>query len=283
MGHGIAKAAAALAACIAMGGCACAAWGAEATFTRDVTVNGRVDLTVATGSGSIHLTEGPGGHVHIVGRVRSSWGADESQVQQIADHPPVEQTGNIVRVGAQRENWHNISIDYEIEAPADAFLTAQSGSGNVDDGGVGANARLSTGSGSIHATGLAGAPSLDTGSGNIYAELKGDGDARAQTGSGSIELHGLHGALRAETGSGNVKVDGKPLGPWKVTTGSGSVELWTADSPFTLDAQTGSGSIHSDREMLTQGTEEHHHVTGKISGGGPTVRIETGSGSIRIH
>jgi hypothetical protein len=28
---------------------------------------------------------------------------------------------------------------------------------------------------------------------------------------------------------------------------------------------------------------DHHHVTGKIGGGGPTVRIETGSGSIHIH
>jgi hypothetical protein len=35
--------------------------------------------------------------------------------------------------------------------------------------------------------------------------------------------------------------------------------------------------------MLTQGSSDRHHVTGKINGGGPTVRIETGSGDIRIH
>jgi hypothetical protein len=28
---------------------------------------------------------------------------------------------------------------------------------------------------------------------------------------------------------------------------------------------------------------DRHHVTGKIAGGGPTIRIETGSGNIRIH
>jgi hypothetical protein len=266
---------------LAMG--AMTAWGAEAMFERNLAVNGRVDLTVMTGSGSIHITQGVSGHVHIVGRVRTGWGVSDEQAQEIANHPPVEQTGNIVRVGERNQNLHNISIDYDIEAPANAYLSAQSGSGNVEDEGVGANAKLGTGSGSIHATGLQGGPSLNTGSGNIYAELTGDGDVRAQTGSGSIELHGVHGALRAETGSGNVKVEGRPLGPWKATTGSGSVEVWTGDSAFTLDAQTGSGSIHSDREMLTQGTEEHHHLTGKIGGGGPLVRIETGSGSIRIH
>jgi DUF4097 and DUF4098 domain-containing protein YvlB len=274
---------AAKAAALALAAGAMTAWGAEETFVRDLTVNGRVELTVQTGSGTIHLTPSASGHVHIVGRVRSNWGANDEQVREIADHPPVEQTGNIVRVGTQHENLHNISIDYDVEAPADAFLTAQSGSGNVDDDGVGADAKLSTGSGGIHATGLQGGPSLDTGSGNIYAELTGDGDARAQTGSGSIELHGVDGALRAETGSGGIKVDGKPMGPWKVTTGSGSVELWTSDAAFTLDAETGSGGIHSDREMLTQGTEGHHHLTGKIGGGGPLVKVETGSGSIRIH
>jgi len=35
--------------------------------------------------------------------------------------------------------------------------------------------------------------------------------------------------------------------------------------------------------MLTQGSNDRHHVTGKVGGGGPTVRIETGSGSIRVH
>jgi hypothetical protein len=35
--------------------------------------------------------------------------------------------------------------------------------------------------------------------------------------------------------------------------------------------------------MMTQGELGHHHMTGKLNGGGPTVRIETGSGDIRIH
>ena len=35
--------------------------------------------------------------------------------------------------------------------------------------------------------------------------------------------------------------------------------------------------------MTTQGTTSRHHVMGKINGGGPTVKIETGSGSIRVH
>jgi hypothetical protein len=259
------------------------ALGAEATFERNLTVNGRVELSVATGSGNIHVTHGSGNRIHIFGRVKSNWGGSEERVREIAANPPIEQTGNIVRIGARHENLHNISIDYEIEAPADAYLDAGSGSGNVTVDGVGENAKISTGSGDIHATGLHGGFNVSTGSGNIYAEQTGQGDVKAETGSGNIELRNLRGGLRAGTGSGNIKVGGAPAAPWHLETGSGNVEFWAGDAPLTLDASTGSGTVHTDREMLTQGSTDKHHVTGKLNGGGPTVRIETGSGDIRVH
>jgi hypothetical protein len=255
----------------------------EATFERNLTVNGRVELSVATGSGNIHLTRGADNRVHIFGRVKSSWGGSEERVREIAANPPIEQTGNIVRIGARHENLRNISIDYEIEAPMDSYLDATSGSGDVTDDGIGENAKLNTGSGNIRATGLRGGFTVGTGSGNVYAEQTGQGDVKAETGSGNIELRNLRGGLRAGTGSGNIKVGGVPTSPWHLETGSGNVEFWAGDAPLTLDAETGSGSVHSDREMMTQGSSDHHHVTGKLNGGGPTVRIETGSGDIRVH
>ena len=255
----------------------------EATFERTLSVSGRVELSVSTGSGNIHLTRGADNQVHVYGKVKSGWGGSEDRVREIAAHPPIEQTGNIIRIGSHHENLHNISIDYEIQAPANAFLEAGSGSGDITVEGVGENAKISTGSGNIHASGLHGGFTVDTGSGNIYAEQTGQGDVKAQTGSGNIELRDLRGGLRAGTGSGDIKVGGTPAADWKLETGSGNVEFWAGGAAFTLDASTGSGSVHTDREMMTQGTQDHHHVTGKINGGGPTVRIETGSGDIRVH
>jgi DUF4097 and DUF4098 domain-containing protein YvlB len=259
------------------------AHGSEATFERNLSVNGRVDLSIATGSGNIHLTQGSGNKVHIFAKVKSNWGGSDAQVREIAAHPPIEQTGNIIRIGARHENLNHISIDYEIDAPADAYLDAGSGSGNITDDGIGENAKLNTGSGNIHATGLHGGFKVGTGSGDIYAEQTGQGDVKAETGSGNIELKNLRGGLHAETGSGDIKVGGAPTNSWHIGTGSGGVEFWAGDAPLTLDASTGSGTIHTDREMLTQGSSDKHHITGKLNGGGPTVRIETGSGDIRVH
>jgi DUF4097 and DUF4098 domain-containing protein YvlB len=257
----------------------------EATFERNLTVNGHVELSVSTGSGNIHLTQGSDSAVHIVGHVKSGWGhADNDQrVKDIANNPPIEQTGNIIRIGQRHENYHNISIDYEIQAPASSFLEGSSGSGDLTVDGVGQNAKLSTGSGNIHAKGLQGGFSVNTGSGDIHIDGTGEGDVKAQTGSGNIELKNVHGGLRAGTGSGEIKVAGTPSNPWHLETGSGNVEFWPGNSGFTLDASTGSGSVHTEHEMLTQGSMDHHHIVGKIGGGGPTVRIETGSGDIRVH
>ena len=255
----------------------------EATFERNLTVNGHVELAVSTGSGHIHITHGATNRVHIVGKVRSNWGSNDQKVQEIANNPPIEQTGNIIRIGQRHENYHNISIEYDIEAPANSFLEANSGSGDIKDDGVGENAKLGTGSGSINAIGLQNGFIVNTGSGNIYAEQTGQGDVKAQTGSGNVELKGVHGSLHAGTGSGDIKVTGTPTSDWKLGTGSGSVEFWAGSAGFTLDASTGSGSVHTDQEMAVQGSFDKHHIVGKVHGGGPTVRIETGSGDIRVH
>ncbi len=256
----------------------------QATFQRTLTVNGSaLQLIVSTGAGNIQLSRGSDNQVSIVGHVKANfWGGNEDEVRQVAANPPVEQTGNIVRIGAPRQNWHGISIDYEIEAPGNAFLSASSGSGDISDDGVGENPSLRTGSGNIHATGLLGAFSVGTGSGNIYTEQGSEGDVKASTGSGNIELRNLRGGLSAHTGSGDIKLAGTPASLWDVHTGSGNVDFWPASAGFNLNAGTGSGDIHSDRPISGQ-SGNHHHLTGSINGGGPQVRIGTGSGNIHVH
>jgi len=106
---------------------------------------------------------------------------------------------------------------------------------------------------------------------------------KAETGSGNIELQDIHGGLHAHTGSGDIRFHGVPSMDSKLETGSGNIELWPGNAGFTLDASTGSGSVKSDPEMVVQGSFDRHHITGKVNGGGPEVRLETGSGDIRIH
>lgn len=255
----------------------------EATFDRDLSFNGKLDLSVGTASGNITFTRGAANQIHIHGIVKANEKADPAQVQQIVANPPIEQQGNTIRIGAHGENLHDISISYEIVAPSDSTLSAATASGNITDTGVGDGAKMNTASGNITATGLEGGFILQTGSGNIAIEGSGKGDAKAQTGSGNIDLKGVNGALKAQTGSGTIKAAGTPSSPWKLQAGSGNIELATGNAPMDLDASTGSGSISTQDSTAMQGSKDHHHLHTQLNGGGPEVRAETGSGDIRVE
>jgi len=261
---------------------------AEASFDRTVTAGPNVYLYVSTGSGYVHISPGSGNQIHIVGHVKSgnggwfSGGSSDDRVKQIAANPPIAQNGNDVRIGKDGSWQNNISIDYEITAPKGAKIDAGSGSGDLRISDFSGGLKANTGSGSIEARGIGGAVELGTGSGDIHADLINPASTKAETGSGSIRLNGVSGWLKAETGSGDIEIQGQPTSEWRLVTGSGSVTLTTGSAHFSLDASSGSGSIHSDPPLTTHGRLEKDHVMGDVNGGGPTVRVETGSGDIRI-
>jgi beta-lactamase regulating signal transducer with metallopeptidase domain len=257
--------------------------GESLSFDRTLSVSGTPQLAVSTGSGNIHITRSSGNQIHIHGQIHVNDEGSQEQARQIASNPPIEQSGDLIRVGQHQEHWHGISIDYQIEAPAGTTLSANSGSGDIIAEGVGQNAKLQTGSGNIRATSLEGPFMVKTGSGNIVAEQSGQGDVIAETGSGDIELKNIHGGFHGQTGSGNIKAGGTPSASWTLQTGSGTIELWTGNAPLTLDATTGSGSVTTEHEMMMQGSLDHHHIRGTLNGGGPTIRVQTGSGDIDIH
>lgn len=264
-----------------------ALFAAEGTFDKTLHVSGAATLKVNTGSGYIHITPGPDGSIHIIGHVHSSngWfsGSPEEAVRSVTNNPPIEQNGNSIEVG-QHTHYHNISIDYVITAPRGTSINAGTGSGDINISNLGAPLRADTGSGTIEANDLTGDVALNTGSGDIRAWANHAQHVRAETGSGNIHLDGVTGGLFAETGSGDIEVGGNPGSGWKLETGSGSVTLNTGNSRYALDASTGSGGVHSDPPLTVHGSMNRHHVIGDVNGsGGPTVRVETGSGDVRIH
>ena len=263
-----------------------ALFAAEGRFDKTLTVNGPATLDIGTGSGYIHITPGPADSIHIIGHVHSSqgWFSDSSEesVRSVTDTPPIVQNGNDIEVG-QHIHYHNVSIDYVVTVPRGTAIKAASGSGEINITNLSAPLQASAGSGDIYASDLTGDISLGTGSGDIHAWMNGAHYTKAEIGSGTIQLEGVTGGLKAKTGSGDITVSGQPGDGWKLKTGSGSVTLNTGHSAYNLDASTGSGDVHSDPPLTTHGTLNHHHVAGEINGGGPIVRVETGSGDIRIH
>lgn len=265
-----------------------ALFAAEGTFDKTLQVTGAATLNVSTGAGYIHITPGPDGSVHIIGHIHASHNwlggtSPELRVRQITDHPPIVQTGNSIEVG-QHTHYENVAIDYVITAPRGTDVRASAGSGDLNISNLDAPLKATTGSGTIEANDLTGNVVLNAGSGDIHALMSHADQVRAGTGSGNIQLQGVTGGLDAKTGSGDITIGGRPGSEWKLATGSGSVTLNTGtNARLTLDASVGSGDIHSDAPLTIHGKPDRHHVMGEINGGGPLVRIQTGSGDVRIH
>jgi len=209
-----------------------------------------------------------------------------------------------VRVGyiKERKFRRNVTISYEIVVPASTEVKSHTGSGSqsvsgvsgpVEIGsgsgrltvtGIGGPVEASTGSGSIVADEIAGAFEAHTGSGRIRLTQVAPGDVEVTAGSGSSELHGIVGALRVRSGSGRIDVDGQQTGPWDLDTGSGSIHVaLPADAAFTLDAESNSGGIVVDHPVTVQGKVSRKRLKGEVRGGGELLRIETGSGQIRVE
>lgn len=280
----------------------------QGSFERTYQVSGPVTLEVLTRSGDISVRSGPAGTVTVRGKIHvgHDWftGNRQGDVSEIEKNPPIRQSGNDIHIDYL--NYHDISVDYEITAPAETTVQSHSGSGdqrmeglrgalNLESGSgdmrlrdVTAEAHVHTGSGDVEARQISGPLTAETGSGDVRADESGSGDVRVHTGSGSIELRGVKGSVRAETGSGDVTVTGTQTGTWELRTSSGNVELeLPAGSAFDLDATAGSGSVTIDRPitMVVQGNLErsHHSIRGKVAGGGPELNVHTGSGDVHIN
>jgi DUF4097 and DUF4098 domain-containing protein YvlB len=289
------------------------AFAANGTFNRTLTVSGPPTVSIATGSGYLHITAGSASEVRIQAKVstENGWsfglhGSENERVQQILSNPPIVQNGNAITIGATNGNssdlLRNIQIDYDVTLPAATTLKAltgsgdiqiahinsvvyvQTGSGDIQLNDIGPAPHVGTGSGSIRAEGVHGAASLETGSGDIELQQQAPGDVKAQTGSGSLRLHGVNGALRAGTGSGDVEIDGNPTSDWRLSTGSGTVRVGLNPSAhYTVNASTSSGDIHVGQHITLQESLDKQHIVGTVNGGGPTLRITTSSGDIDLR
>jgi len=297
----------------------------EGSFERTLTVTGPVDLSIRSGSGRIRVLPGGDGTVRITARLRasSSWftGDASERIQQIIRQPPVEQTGNVIRVGrfADEKLARNISISYEVTVPLATAVNARTGSGGMDIGDLRGAVDASTGSGSIdvgrvagrvvvstgsggidvagaesldarsgsgsiRAMGVAGAVKANTGSGSLRITQTAKGDLDASSSSGEVVVTGVESAARVSASSGTVIVEGRPGGPWNVHSSSGRVTVRIpADARFNLDARASSGRIESVHPVTVTGRVDRQRLQGQVRGGGPLVEVRSSSGGIRIE
>ena len=283
------------------------AFAQRSPFEKSFDVPSPATLDVSTVRGKIEVVAGAAGKIVASGDVTVRVGvvvpADAVAIaKRIAGAPPIEREGATIRLRppADPGDRRAVTVNYVVRVPPDTIVRTVSESGATTVRGVSGTLDVRTQSAAIEIDSAGGATTVTSGSGaikviqagsslrvrtqsgNVDATVAGQGDVDVKTGSSAITLHGLRAGLMVDTQSGRVTLAGKPGHDWTVTTGSSSVDVDVeSGAPFSVDARSRSGSVAVEGPL--QGTSDKRMVSGKVNGGGPTVRITTGSGAIRVR
>jgi len=205
--------------------------------------------------------------------------------------PPGKHVGLCLAVGEVTVT--NVQGDLRIDvasAPVTASgvtgsLTVDAGSGAVDVRTIEGELSVDTGSGEVTVTGVRGTRlAVETGSGGVEGSKIIAETVAVETGSGDVMLSDVTApSVSIETGSGEVTL-AMTQAPnlLAVETGSGDVEIRaTEDLNAQVEFETGSGDIETDFPVTIR-KYSRDSVRGQIGEGKGRVRIETGSGDIRL-
>ncbi len=143
----------------------------------------------------------------------------------------------------------------EVRMPKDADLQIDTGDGSVETQPLRGRVKIHTGDGSVRVQAVDGNVDIDTGDGSITVEGA-KGDIRLHTGDGHIEARNLDG-----------RVDANSV---------------PADLQANIDASTNDGHISLGIPVTVEGTFSNSQIHGKMNGGGQSLTIHTGDGSIRL-
>lgn len=184
--------------------------------------------------------------------------------------------------------WRGNSPEVTIVTPTETDLDLRSGDGALTLTGLHGTLNAHTGDGAISADDLVGTLRLTTGDGSITLR-RAEGSLYATTGDGAMNLEGRLNQFEARSGDGAITLrlmPGSTLGSASsVTTGDGSISMsLPRDLRAEVDVTTGDGRINSSLPFFTTTNSDrgHSHVRGTMNGGGPTLRVHSGDGSISL-
>jgi hypothetical protein len=207
------------------------------------------------------------------------------------------QDGNRIRVEApapkvMREvvgiNVSSPSVSFVVRLPQKTKLTATTRDGSISVENVNGTVNLRSGDGSIRAERITGDLTARTGDGSV-AVGEVDGRVSLESGDGSIRVGGRVQDLHVKTNDGSIVIeadDGSAMkGNWDISTGDGSITFRVPrDFSAEIDADSRDGRVRSEIDGLTASNDDDDRGTlrGRIGGGGHTVTIRSGDGSITV-
>jgi len=292
------------------------------SFDKTLSVSGPARLEITNPSGEVRISGSATNQIKIRAEVHArGWLFQDGRktLNEVTSNPPVEQSGNTIRIGKNFNGFRNVSIDYTIEVPSATEVDASSASGTINIGKIhgpvkvnsasgsirieqvehsvqvnsasgsvvvsdlGDDLRVSSASGSITATNVKGDTQVHSLSGSTEVFSPG-GRVTAETASGSIEIRGANNDVKSSSMSGSINVRGNPTDNsyWNLRTVSGSVNIAVPpSSAFHFTAEAVSGEIRTGVPIMIE-EQGKHTLRARMGDGGGRVEVHTTSGEINV-
>jgi hypothetical protein len=142
---------------------------------------------------------------------------------------------------------------------------------------------VETSGGRIEATGGRGSLRAET-SGGAVTVANFAGDTKVETSGGRLRLANISGKLSGETSGGSIDaILSSPVpGDVRLETSAGAIRVVApANAALNVDAETGTGGVTTDLPIMNT-KASRDSLKGTINGGGKTLVLRTGAGSIGI-
>jgi DUF4097 and DUF4098 domain-containing protein YvlB len=153
--------------------------------------------------------------------------------------------------------------------------------GNIEASNCSGNIRLSTSGGNLRLTLLQGFIKSSTSGGNVEGEEV-KGELSAHTSGGNVRLRDLSCSLETSTSGGQMEVSMKELGKYlTVSNSSGDIDLQLPQGKG-VDLRVRGDKVKVSNLTNFKGETEEDHIEGAMNGGGIPVKVDGGSGRVRL-
>ena len=207
------------------------------------------------------------------------------------------------RRGISWFDWGDSSLRIEVEVPTATSIDVETSGGRIEVERLVGNVDVHTSGGRIEVLEILGDVDAHTSGGPIVVERV-NGDLRVKTSGGSISIESITGDVKAGTSGGSVVLEeiggraearssggsitvyfGEGNGHGGTLSTSGGTVTAHVDPSVSLDidASTSGGRVTLDLPVAVRGTVSKNAIQGLLNGGGPTLRMRSSGGSIRLR
>ena len=181
-----------------------------------------------------------------------------------------------------RDHRH-FSVTVVVAIPEGMDVRVQTDDGDIEANSLSGNTVLRSSDGDIVVDAAEGGDlDIHTSDGDIVVDRLESRHAEIRTSDGDVILRSVRAPLDVASGDGDIRINLLEAYETSVSTGDGDIVL-TAPANIAADVRMDGEDLSVQQGLQLLGRIREHSVQGTLNGGGPTIDLRTGDGSISLR